>query len=152
MISKDKTYRTRDGREVRIYATDGGGPYPVHGAMRLPNFWAPTNWSENGNYKDQFGLNDLDLIEVKPRYKRTVWMNVYTPDNTECVGSAYMTAHDAHQAAAVTRIACIKVDLDFEEGEGISHGTYTVSSGGSHPFDNGGGFTPSVNKVIKEGP
>jgi hypothetical protein len=32
MISMDKQYRTRDGREVRIYAVDGGGKYPIHGA------------------------------------------------------------------------------------------------------------------------
>ena len=29
-INKNKTYRTRDGREVRIYATDGELPLPVH--------------------------------------------------------------------------------------------------------------------------
>ena len=32
MIDKNKQYRTRDGREVRIYATDGYGHYPVHDA------------------------------------------------------------------------------------------------------------------------
>ena len=123
MISKDKQYRTRDGREVRIYATDGTGGYAVHGAILKPiddqpyndNEWSLTCWSEDGKHiRDKY-----DLIEVKPRHKRTVWLNVYTPDNNECVGSAYMTARDAYKAAAVTRIACIRVDLDFEEGEGL---------------------------------
>jgi hypothetical protein len=73
MISKDKTYRTRDGREVRIYATDGGGPYPVHGAILLSNLWVPANWSESGKYGSQFGRqHDCDLIEVKRRYQRTL--------------------------------------------------------------------------------
>ena len=33
MIDKSKTYRTRDGREVRIYATDGVGDQAIHGAV-----------------------------------------------------------------------------------------------------------------------
>ena len=33
MIDMKKKYRTKDGREVRIYATDGVGHYPVHGAV-----------------------------------------------------------------------------------------------------------------------
>ena len=33
MISKDKQYKTRDGREVRVYATDGAGEFPIHGAV-----------------------------------------------------------------------------------------------------------------------
>ena len=34
MIDKSKTYRTRDGREVRIYATDGERGLRVHGATK----------------------------------------------------------------------------------------------------------------------
>lgn len=32
MIDKNKQYRTRDGREVRIYATDGDPIVPIHKA------------------------------------------------------------------------------------------------------------------------
>ena len=31
-MSMDKKYRTRDGKEVRIYAVDGCGDYPIHGS------------------------------------------------------------------------------------------------------------------------
>ena len=34
MISLDKTYKTRDGREVRLLMVDGGGQWPVIGAYR----------------------------------------------------------------------------------------------------------------------
>jgi predicted DNA-binding protein with PD1-like motif len=34
-IDINKKYRTRDGHEVRIYATDGMGLYPVHGAISV---------------------------------------------------------------------------------------------------------------------
>jgi hypothetical protein len=114
MISKDKQYRTRDGREVRIYATDGGGSWPVHGAILEQRGWVYAIWSEDGVCQYD---RRCDLIEVKPRHKRTVWLNVYE-------ANAY-TIHDSaedarlRQSQIYDRIACIKVDLDFEEGEGL---------------------------------
>jgi hypothetical protein len=57
-----------------------------------------------------------DLIEVRPRHKRTVWLNMY---GTGIVGETCSSKQHADLAAAYNRIACIKVDLDFEEGEGL---------------------------------
>ena len=112
MIDKSKTYRTRDGREVRIYATDGGGPCPVHGAVSGLNFWSTASWSKNGSYKLVYGQeNDWDIIEVRPRHKRTVWLHVFKS------GSVCATEETYHVVAG--RIACIKVDLDFAEGDGL---------------------------------
>ena len=117
MIDINKTYRTRDGREVRIYATDGGGPQPVHGAVSGLNFWSTASWSKNGSYKLAYGQeHDNDLIEVRPRHKRTVWLNVY---GSGVVPEACSSKERADLAAACGRIACIKVELDFEEGEGL---------------------------------
>jgi len=114
MISKDKTYRTRDGREVRIYATDGGGAYPVHGAVLGTNFWSTTNWSENGSYRINHDDHEYDLIEVRPRHKRTVWLNAYGDNTNSVYGSKEAADRFTH-----CRIACIKVDLDFAEGDGL---------------------------------
>jgi len=113
MISKNKTYRTRDGREVRIYATDGGGDYPVHGSVKTNDGWRSRTWVSNG----QVGPfeNDGDLIEVKPRIKRTVWINVY--DNE--VISLFVVKEKADSMALGGRIACVKVEIDCEEGEGL---------------------------------
>ena len=33
MIDKNKKYKTRGGHEVKIYATNTGGTYSVHGAI-----------------------------------------------------------------------------------------------------------------------
>lgn len=119
MISKDKTYRTRDGREVRIYATDGGCGGAIHGAVDVGSpsepSWIGMQWTEIGMVMGLMG-NRHDLIEVKPRRKRTVWINVYS-DTREV--SAWPTRIHADKIAAVNRIACIEVDLDFEEGEGL---------------------------------
>ena len=63
-ISKDRTYTTRDGRAVRIYATDGSDEYPTHGAVKRANGWVEDSWN-NGNNN---GITtSFDLIEaLKP--------------------------------------------------------------------------------------
>lgn len=129
MISKDKQYRTRDGREVRIYATDGGGNNClVHGAIKDYYGWSAALWTENGecywcssSFGDGPPTPNFYLIEVKPRHKRTVWLNIYAGSSH---GSYYDSKLDADADASAKhqrwpRIACIKVDLDFEEGEGL---------------------------------
>jgi len=113
MISKDKTYRTRDGREVRIYATDGHGTYPIHGASNDSKYgWVPHAWLPDGKHAS---YTVHDLIEVKPRIKRTVWINVY--DNE--VISLFVVKEKADSMALGGRIACVKVEIDCEEGEGL---------------------------------
>lgn len=111
MISKDKTYRTRDGREVRIYATDGFGDAPIHGAFKRQDDWDCICWTEDGVCVFN---PSWSLIEVKPRIKRTVWMNVYA---TTVIG--YETKYAADDVAARDRLACVLVDIDCEHGEGL---------------------------------
>ena len=113
MIDINKQYRTRDGREVRIYATDGAGIRPVHGAVKENDGWHRASWCLNGGFGGNMQFSD-DIIEVRPRHKRTVWVTVYpmnryhiSDDNIQC---------DIYPPK---RIACIKVELDFEEGEGL---------------------------------
>ena len=118
MIDISKKYRTRNGREVRIYATDGGAGASIHGAIKTKTGWLTTAWGARGNYWCNED-HDHDLIEVRPRHKRTVWMNVY--DGAK-VGGYYEDKSEADErllSARWPRIACIKVDLDFEEGEGL---------------------------------
>ena len=112
MISKDKTYRTRDGREVRIYATDGRGDYPVHGAIQTVTGWESHIWFKDGKsiFQDD-KERPADLFEVKPRHKRTVWINVYEGGGVFAVSDPINKGENC--------IACIRVDLDFEEGEGL---------------------------------
>ena len=115
MIDKDRTYRTRDGLEVRIYATDGGGRNPVHGSIKEEDGWIFQVWPKSGRYfEDDDEDYRIDLIEVRPRHKRTVWVNVY--DDT-CRTADSKQSADAY--ATANRTACIKVELDFEEGEGL---------------------------------
>jgi hypothetical protein len=112
MIDPKKTYRTCDGREVRIYAVDGGGHNPIHGAVRNEWGWTAYAWPESGAAALQFDT----LIEVKPRIKREVWVNVYP----EARGiAAYRSREYADECACEGRIACVKLTIDCEEGEGL---------------------------------
>tara|TARA_R110000868_G_scaffold308344_1_gene569848 strand:+ start:690 stop:1034 length:345 start_codon:yes stop_codon:yes gene_type:complete len=114
MIDINKKYRTRDGREVRIYAVNGGGGCPVHGTIFSKELgWMLATWSVDG-----CALNDInhpsDLVEVKPRIKRTMWVNV-------CPNTITTFFHrlDADNYAGSSRLACVKVEIDCAEGEGL---------------------------------
>ena len=120
MIDMAKQYRTRDGREVRLLMTDGGGSggSPVIGAIKDRDWsWFPCCWAANGWYHP-LGGGSYDLIEVRPRIKREYWMNVY-PSEMGNVTYLYLTKKVADKAADSDRIACVRVEIDVEEGEGL---------------------------------
>ena len=114
MIDPKRKYRTRDGREVRIYAVDGGGCKPIHGAIRDGDIWLSTSWLSSG----AGGLDCNSLIEVRPRIKREVWLNVY-PTTIGMVCESKEEADNATGARSCLRIACVKLTIDCEEGEGL---------------------------------
>lgn len=117
MIDKSKQYRTRDGREVRIYATDGMGECPVHGAIRFDGSWEVNTWTARGSYTAG-GIGPHDLIEEKPRIQREVWVNVY-PNKTGMDDQAHGSKASADVNAGKSRIACVRLTIDVEEGEGL---------------------------------
>jgi hypothetical protein len=119
MIDINKKYRTRDGREVRIYATDGGDlceNRTIHGAVLSGSNWVFAVWNAmNGKcYVSVMQDMGIDLIEVRPRHKRTVWVNIYDDSKP-----ALHLSRELADQYRCDRIACIKVELDFEEGEGL---------------------------------
>jgi hypothetical protein len=114
MIDINKTYRTRDGREVRIYATDGEHGELIHGAIKDKEYgWQSKLWFANGHYHDD-EESPLDLIEGRPRHKKEMWINAYQNSVT-----VFDTRELADFYGRSNRIACIKVELDFQEGEGL---------------------------------
>ena len=117
MIDINKQYRTRDGREVRIYATDGMHPHCVHGVIKTNEGWSLTSWKRDGSFSC-FPL-DSDLIEVKPRIKRTVWQNIIKDAYGDLVFSTYHTKAEADRHHYDRRIACVKIEIDCEEGDGL---------------------------------
>lgn len=118
-IEMGKTYKTRGGKPVRIYAVDAGSNYPVHGACEIrAGVWIPEMWNENGRYSGNHTKDSRDLIEVKPEI--TGWLNIYdktTLVNTELSSIVHMTKEEANRRAIGRRIACIPIT--FTEGEGL---------------------------------
>ncbi len=114
VIDKDKQYRTTDGCDARIYATDGSLPKPIHGAVYRAGDWVSVNWFGNGRefVKD---VSPNDLVEIKPRIKRTFWVNAYPTG----VCGIFDNKESADKYASHKRIACVKIVIDCEEGEGL---------------------------------
>lgn len=116
VIDKNKNYRTRDGREVRIYATDHGSlNNVVCGAIKDNGIWFGNNWLPNGHYLNMDTETNSDLIEVKPRIRREYWVNVYS----DHVGKLFESRAMANTNTESERIACVKVVIDCAEGDGL---------------------------------
>ena len=114
MIDKNKQYRTRQGQEVRIYAVDGDEEMPIHGAILTKHGWKVNSWARDGKWCPNMS-DGVDLIEGKPRIKSEVWVNVYPGG----IVNVRYTRADANDDATSDRIACVKLTIDVEEGEGL---------------------------------
>jgi len=87
MFEVGKEYKTRDGRMVRIYATDAGGDYPIHGAVKSEN-WGSQSWTVFGKV-DLYSSCRLDLM---PR-RREVF-GLFTNGNLFCTRNTLEEAED----------------------------------------------------------
>lgn len=98
-FSKPDQLQTRDGRQVRIYATDGMGDYHVHGAIKNEMGWVVEMWHDDGAAYSVIERNDL----VRKPARITGWMNVYPFTNLcadrgeckkhaggDCLGQVYI--------------------------------------------------------------
>jgi hypothetical protein len=112
-ISKDKQYKTRYGREVRIYATDGAGEYPVHGALKSSEGWICTAWGSQGHIVKPCRETRDDLIEVKPRMKIERWIAI------DSRGNASMFLSNPPPVVMTTAFAIKHIVFEVEEGEGV---------------------------------
>jgi hypothetical protein len=125
-VEMGKEYTTRDGRAARIYAADGGGTYPVHGAIRADDgSWIGRSWKVNGSCYGE--INDHnDLIEAPRKFRVEVWANVNQISNEVSktyVGGIYPTRKDAGEHSIRGRIACVRVVIEGAEGDGLTPST-----------------------------
>lgn len=122
-ISMDKKYRTRDGRGVILYEVDVPcSAYPVKG--RICGERCTAAWPFDGIYsKDREGKNDL--VEVKPRIKGRVWLNIWRDGNgdIQVADTGFRVPAfelpDSWGWPTSQTVALIPVDIDCEEGEGL---------------------------------
>ena len=116
MIDPNKTYQTKGGREWRWYGENGNDQ--IHGAYKTNGgIWNMAVWEKDGTYVDIIRNSLMDLVEVKPRIKRTYWFNIYEDSSHDifAVGTREFLDSWAHP----NRLACVKVEIDCEVGEGL---------------------------------
>jgi len=113
MFDITKTYRTRCGYPVKLYRTDAKGDCPVQGSIDIGPYESIGQWGFDGAHPT---IEQYDLIEVKPRIQREVWVNVYDRPKGEFL---YKTREEADERATHDRLACVKLPIDCEHGEGL---------------------------------
>lgn len=105
-----KPIKTRDGNEVRIYATDGKVPYSIHGAVLTNGAWKMASWIATGEELHNGIPSSKDLVNVPQKRTLSGWLNVYP------IGVAFHPIRDeAELFANPTRVACIPFEYEYEE-------------------------------------
>ena len=115
MIEMGKEYRTREGHEVVILATNGRGLYSVVGQVNASGDWVHENWTADGRVFEDRGCSHRDLIEVKPVRVFDAWINV----DQAGVNGLFMSRESADKFAGNNRIACIHTRQEYREGDGL---------------------------------
>lgn len=131
MIDFTKPVQTCGGMEARVYAMDGGGLYPVHGAFRLSatSVWTQNQWNEDGKSDHRMYVTrgtELDLINLPVKYARKIFVNCYSVGDCHLLSnwlSVWSTRADADNQDGAgrlfKRIACVEAVIEFTEGEGL---------------------------------
>jgi hypothetical protein len=112
MISKDKQYTTKDGQEVRIYATDGEGYWPIHGAIKTKEGWEQNCWKKDGGFNYTDNGSQLNLIEIVPKVK--LWVEYYLDEAGIFGIETYYSEKDAADYAnsdLERGFTCLKLDV-----------------------------------------
>lgn len=96
MIDINKRYRTRDGREVRIYATDGApASRSVHGALLTERGWMAQDWYPDGVFMPT-RESHCDLVEIKPER----WHAIFQAVNGQLLVTGEVFASEAEARRA----------------------------------------------------
>lgn len=86
--------------------------------IQINKTWSPWITYTTVENSDPAFDNELSQWRIKPEVKEG-WINIYPPkgDRMDHIRSGYISKADADNAAAPTRIACIKIT--YTEGEGL---------------------------------
>lgn len=112
MIDFTKPVQTRDGRQVRIYATDGAEPYCIHGATECNGKWCSTSWQRDGSFTHSGKVDNTDLVNVSR--KVTLWLNIYGKSSDSTWHAyGYDSRESADRCVGCNRITCVPVEVEL---------------------------------------
>ncbi len=111
-----KPVQLAGGENARIYKTDCGGQYPIHGAFwpAETGHWVMAQWRADGTHPSG---GRLRLVNVPEKRRLKGWVNVYKG----YIGGHYETKSLANFWAGERRIACVEIDIEYTVGEGLEH-------------------------------
>ena len=112
MIDLNKEYKTRGGKSVRVLCVDSDvSGYPV---VAIIDSFFVEEYTVDGLVLSDGTFTENDLIEVKPKIERVVWINVYKNGTT-----VYFNKKGADRYSTDLRLACLPIRIDCEVGEGL---------------------------------
>ena len=116
MIEIGKTYRLASGWRYRLGMVDGGGECPVKGWYNdpsKPGEWLHITHTADGRFNLCGSNAGYDLVEVRPRKTREVWVTLYPRSVSATVsGDMYSDFHDKPEARKL-------IIIEYEVGEGL---------------------------------
>lgn len=112
-FSKPDQLQTRDGRAVRIYATDGACTYCIHGATLTKHGWEANRWDNNGRYVNDKTDNPSDLVRKPTRM--TGWFNVSGDGVWYIKHSTLEAARDYVAKGTQSCVGQIYIDSEVQE-------------------------------------
>ena len=115
MIDLEKPLQTRDGQQIRIYATDGSGDYPLHGAFLRKDGWNKESWTVEGKYvvgED----NEWDIINVKTKHTKYAALLECTsnPSSVNMGSFLFNTKNELEEYYSSRKIIKI-IEVEWEE-------------------------------------
>lgn len=124
LITMDKKYKTRSGRDVTIYKTDVDSiTYSVHGAYRDSYGCEHVeSWTAEGSVNQHMSERDLDLIECKPVHTVTRWFCLYSDGTHNPDKLIKMLDREIDIEGAIhpyKKIAIFSHTFEIVEGEGL---------------------------------
>ena len=110
--------QTRDGRPVRLLCKDLRSDYTVAAAVEEKSGGGEfvSVFHHDGEYHNQDCSHLMDLIPVPRKVKVKGWVNVYPGGPHHWI---YDDKEGADRYARSDRIACIEIDHEVTEGEGL---------------------------------
>jgi hypothetical protein len=111
-----KPIQTRKGEPVRVLTRDRVSAWPVVALVTEGATEHLYSYKSDGRFTES-GETDSDLVNVKQRIKKSVWINLYNRANAS--GCTHDTRGEADRDAMHGRVACLEVLIDCEEGQGL---------------------------------